>query len=97
MESENHIATKIFCKYHQVEESFVQFMHEYEFIHIQFEQGESFLHKDELPILEKMVRLHQELQINPEGIQAVYQLLQHVEDLQQEVNRLRRKLNTYEE
>lgn len=95
MKPKRYISIKTFCKHHRVEESFVHYMHEYELVHIEFEQGEPFLHSDELPVLEKMVRLHQELNINPEGLQAVYQLLQHVEALQQEVGRLRRKLHRF--
>lgn len=96
MNPKRYISIKTFCKYHRVEESFVHYMHEYELVRIVFEQGEAFLHDDELPVLEKMVRLHQELHINPEGLHAVHQLLQHVEALQQEVGRLRRKLNRFE-
>lgn len=97
MKSQTHISLKTFCQHYQVEASFVHSMHEYELIQIEVEQGESFLRKDELPVLEKMVRLHQELQINPEGIQAVHQLLQHVEALQQQVQQLLRKLNRHTE
>ena len=48
---------------------------------------------EDLPLLEKMVRLHNELDINPEGIQAIYHLLGQVESLQQEVAALKRRLN----
>lgn len=51
------------------------------------------LHVEELPVLEKMVRLHNELDINPEGIQAIHHLLGQVESLQEEVAALKRKLD----
>ncbi|MER3374679.1 MAG: chaperone modulator CbpM [Allomuricauda sp.] len=96
METEKLIPLNTFCQYHAVESSFVYFMHENDLVQIEFKQGKPFLYLDELPLLEKMVRLHEELDINPEGLQAVFQLLQHVEDLQREVDLLRRKLRRLE-
>lgn len=45
------------------------------------------------PYWKKMVRLHNELDINPEGIQAIHHLLGQVESLQEEVAALKRKLD----
>jgi hypothetical protein len=43
-----------------------------------------------------MMRLHYDLEINLEGIDAIYNLLKQVEDLQNQVVTLRNKLNIYE-
>ena len=93
MTPENYITIKTFCQHHGVEESFIYTLHEFELLQIETRQEGPMLPMDELPILEKMVRLNKELDINPEGIQAVYQLLQQVEGLQKEVATLRRKLD----
>jgi hypothetical protein len=47
--------------------------------------------------LEQIVRLYQELNINPEGIDAINVLLKHIENMQNEITDLRNKLNFYEE
>jgi len=96
MKEEQYISVKTFCEHHGVGESFVRSMYEYEILHIDFEQGEGKLHLEDLPLLEKMARLHNELDINPEGIQAIHHLLGQVESLQQEVAALKRRLNTLE-
>ncbi len=93
MEQKNYISIKTFCEHHGVQESFVFSMHEFELLHVDQDQGEALIPLEELPILEKMVRLHHDLDINPEGIQAVYHLLEQVENLQQEVMAIRRKLD----
>ncbi|MEZ4811607.1 MAG: chaperone modulator CbpM [Allomuricauda sp.] len=93
MTPENYIAIKTFCQHHGVEESFIYTLHEFELLQIESKHDEPMLYMEELPILEKMVRLNKELDINPEGIQAVYQLLQQVEGLQKEITILRRKLD----
>jgi len=93
MKEEQYISVKTFCERHGIGESFVRSMYEYEILHIHFEQEGGKLHLEDLPLLEKMVRLHNELDINPEGIQAIYHLLGQVESLQQEVAALKRRLN----
>ena len=96
MKKENYISIKTFCERHEVGESFVYSMCEYEILHVEQEKDEGMLHIEDLPLLEKMVRLHNELDINPEGIQAIYHLLGQVENLQQEVASLKKKLDTLE-
>jgi hypothetical protein len=93
MAQENYISIKTFCEHHGVQESFVFSMQEFELLRVDQVEEEVFIPLEELPILEKMVRLHRELDINPEGIQAVYHLLEQVRNLQQEVATLRRKLD----
>ncbi|RYC50068.1 chaperone modulator CbpM [Flagellimonas olearia] len=96
MKQENYISVKTFCQHHGVKESFVYSMYEFELLQIDDSTEEALLSMDELPILEKMVRLHKELDINPEGVQAVYHLLQQVEGLQEEVAALKRKLDRFD-
>lgn len=96
MEKKSYISLKTFCERHGVQESFVYSMYEFELVRMDHGESEALLPMDELPLLEKMVRLHHELDINPEGIQAIHHLLQQVEDLQKEVVSLRRKLDRLE-
>ncbi|MDC6385848.1 MerR family transcriptional regulator [Flagellimonas taeanensis] len=96
MEKESYISLKTFCKRYGIQESFVHSMYEFELVHMDHGQDGAQLPLEELPLLEKMVRLHHELDINPEGIQAIHHLLQQVEDLQKEVVSLRRKLDRLE-
>ncbi|USD24515.1 chaperone modulator CbpM [Flagellimonas marinaquae] len=96
MKKENFISIKTFCENHGVGESFIYSMYEYEILQVQQEKEAGMLHLDDLPLLEKMVRLHHDLDINPEGIQAVHHLLGQVESLQQEVASLKKKLDRLE-
>lgn len=86
-----------FCANHGIDESFVFDLQEYEIIQIKQVGNEPHISELELPILEKMTRLHQGLEINPEGLQAIYHLLEKVNGLQQEVNSLRIRLRRFEE
>ena len=56
-----------------------------------------FIDTERLLDLEKFVRLHYELDINLEGIEAITYLLQKVKSLQEEINSLKNRLYLYEE
>ncbi len=96
MKKENYISIKTFCERHGVGESFVYSMYEYEILQLEPDENQGMLHIEDLPLLEKMVRLHNELDINPEGIQAIHHLLGQVESLQQEIASLKKKLGRLE-
>lgn len=96
MDTRNYIRVRQFCSSHNIAESFVRILQEYEVIEMVEINRELHLHEYELPKLEKMLRLHKELEIDPQGLQAVHHLLQKVALLQQEVSTLQRKLNRFE-
>ncbi len=50
----------------------------------------------ELQRLEKFMRLHEELDINVAGIEAITNLLERIENLQHEITSLENKLRLYE-
>ena len=51
---------------------------------------------DKLGDLEKMIRIHQELNINLEGVDVVFNLLQKVDELKSELIAAKNKLRLYE-
>ncbi len=97
MDSRNYIHVGQFCSSHNITESFVRILQEYEVIEIVEINRELHLHEYELPKLEKMLRLHEELEIDLQGLHAVHHLLEKVALLQQEVATLRKKLNRLED
>ena len=96
METSEFIGIRKFCVNYGIEESFVFELQEFEVIQIKLVDDEPHISELDLPILEKMIRMHQELEINPQGLQAIYHLLEKVSDLQEEVLSLRRSLNRFE-
>lgn len=96
METENLIPANQFCEHHNVEFSFIHLLHENGLIEISRVQESEFIPVSKLPELEKLVRLHYDLDINLEGIEAITNLLQRVENMQQEITMLKNKLRLYE-
>lgn len=90
------ISAKEFCVHHSVSYSFISGLQDAGLIEIHTFEHEQYIQEDDLGQLEKLIRLHTELEINPEGVEAIAHLLQQVEDLQQTVQMLTQKLNKYE-
>ena len=86
-----------FCASHQVEVSFIHSLEETGLIETVAVNQALYIASDDLPKLEQITRLHQDLNINPEGIDAVNHLLRHIEEMKQEIVPLRNRIRFYEE
>jgi chaperone modulatory protein CbpM len=97
METVKLIPVNIFCTHHQVESSFVNELSQFGLVEIVTIGENAFIDEERLTDLEKLVRLHQELDINLEGMDAIVHLLQRLKDMQQEIRVLKNKLRLYED
>ena len=86
-----------FCASHHVEVSFIHSLEETGLIETVAVNQALYIVSDDLPKLEQITRLHQDLNINPEGIDAVNHLLRHIEAMKQEIVQLRNRIRFYEE
>ena len=96
MQNENLIPATICCQQYKVEMSFIQLLNQYGFIHIVADEKNEFIDTDELQTIEKFIRLHYDLDINMQGIEAINFLLDRVQHMQHEISYLKSKLNIYE-
>jgi chaperone modulatory protein CbpM len=85
-----------FCAGHQIELSFIRTLHESGLIETTILEGTLFLPSAELRELERLTRLHYEMDINLEGVEAISHLLKRVSDMQEEIVGLRNKLRFYQ-
>ncbi|MCO6497343.1 MAG: chaperone modulator CbpM [Chitinophagaceae bacterium] len=85
MKKQDLIAVEDFCQYHSIEVSFIRSLNESGLIQTTRSGHKTFLSFEELPRVEKFVRLHYDLDINIHGLEAIDHLLDRVEALQQEL------------
>jgi len=97
MENTEMIMLDEFCASHHVEVSFIHSLEETGLIETVAVNQALYIVSDDLPKLEQITRLHQDLNINPEGIDAVNHLLRHIEEMKQEIVQLRNRIRFYEE
>ncbi|HET6989971.1 MAG TPA: chaperone modulator CbpM [Bacteroidia bacterium] len=96
MASENLIPVTEFCTIHQIEFSFINSLSEFGLIEIITQEKIAYIHQEQISSLEKMMRLHYDLDINLEGIDAIAHLLKRVENMNEEMTALKNKLRLYE-
>lgn len=97
MSSEELISAREFCTFHHVELSFIRHLHDAGLIGMTVMDGGFFLAAGELPVVEKFVRWHYDLAINPEGIEALSHVLERMGRLLEENRALRNRLHRYEQ
>lgn len=97
MKTKNLITIQQFCDHYDVPIGFVNALQEYELIEVVRLEDTVWLRKTQIKEVEIMIRLHYELNINMEGIDAVYHLLKQIETLQDNILELKNKLNCYKE
>lgn len=96
MASRQLITITDFCGYHQIDHTFITSLHEAGLVKVTKVDQQTFIPKSELHKLEKMIRLHHELEINIAGIEAISHLLDRVESLNEDIRLMKNKLQFYE-
>ncbi len=91
MDNEQWMAADEFCTYYKVEYSFIHSLHESGLIRLTTSEERGFIPADQIQDLEKFVRLHYDLDINIEGIEAIAHLLERINLLQKEILHLKRR------
>lgn len=96
MDKRPFISTQMLCLHYNIEVSFVEDLYKMGLIQIEIVDQNKCIHQDQISDLEKIVRLHQELDLNIEGIDVVLNLLEKERELRNEIQALKSKLMLYE-
>ncbi len=96
MQTEEMIIVHEFCVHHDIDISFINALNDSGLIELQYTEGKLYIPVNELPQLEKMVRLYYEMDINLEGIETITYLLTRMNAMQQQILELNNKLRLYE-
>jgi hypothetical protein len=95
MEEKKLIPASEFCVHHKVEINFIHSLREYDLVKVISEEGVDYLEEEKLNELEKIIRLHHELNLNMEGIDVVLHLLEQLAMAQEELHALKNQLKFY--
>ncbi len=97
MADELLIAVDDFCECHQIEFSFIKNLQEFGMITVITRQNTHYIEESELGKLERILRLHDDLEINVEGIDTINHLLVQINNLNAEITSLKNRLRRYED
>ena len=97
MNEQDYIPIGVFCEQYGVAISFVNSLQQFGLIEIITVEETVCIPVNQLKEAEKLLRLHNELEINLQGIDVVTHLLQRIQEMQHEIQSLRNKLHLYED
>ena len=86
------IAAEEFCSYYSIDRTFIAALCESGLIEVTSIRKKIFLDTADLHQLEKLSRLHYDLDINVEGLEAINHLLKLIERMQSEISELNHRL-----
>lgn len=93
----NHlIPISEFCVHHHVEIAFVHSLEQQGLVETVSVEQSVYVQPEQLPRLEKFVRLYQDLSIHLDDLDVVSDLLERLEGLQHQVTHLQNRLVFYE-
>jgi hypothetical protein len=75
--------------------NFIYSLRDYGLIDVVSSEGNDYLTVDKLNELEKIIRLHYDLEVNVEGIDVILHLLKQLDDAEQRLNELKNQLKIY--
>lgn len=93
--SENRILYTECIRIYKVKESFIDSLCDLGLIKVYEVEESVFVEYNELEELEQFVRWHNDMDINAEGIEALYYMLDRVKELQSKVESLKAELSFY--
>ncbi len=96
MKKEKLISLGLLAEYYTINMSFFHSLGEHGLIEIITEQGSYYVHNDKIQNIEKIIRLHKDLELNTESIEIVFNLLKKIENLQSDLNYTKNRLKIYE-
>lgn len=97
MNMEDFISLEQICTHYDVEVTFINKLGEYGLLEIKQISSVYYVHIDHISSVEKMIRMYRDLNVNIEGIDVAFNLLQKVEALQLELVALKNRLLLYEQ
>ena len=96
METQDLIIIDVFCQEYQIEINFINDLESFGLIETIVHNENKYLDKNQLVYVEKIIRLHNDLNINKEGIEIILDLLEKEKQLLSEINYLKNRLGLYE-
>ncbi len=97
MEKEPLISIQQICVHYNIAASFIDSLQEFGLIDIITIEETQFIPVEKIKEVERVWHMHDELEINLPGIEAITHLLQQIEKMQGELVTLKNRLNRYQE
>lgn len=97
MDNKNYVQLMHLCDLYHTEINFFTQLDDMGLIEIVSMENELYVHQDKLHQVDRIIRIHRELNVNIEGVDVVFNLLEKVDKLQIELEKMQSRLRLYED
>ena len=97
MNTKDLIPIKQFCKIYEIEFSFISSLNEFGLIELIYIDKDEFIELEKIQNIERIIRLHNELGVNLEGIDIITNLIEKIDTLQKRLHSVQNQLDIYED
>jgi len=97
MNTKDLIPIKQFCKIYEIEFSFISSLNEFGLIELIYIDKGEFIELEKIQEIERIIRLHNELGVNLEGIDIITNLIEKIDTLQKRLHSVQNQLDIYED
>jgi hypothetical protein len=95
MKSDKLVLVATICDHYSLELPFFDQLDHHGMVEIVQVGQDPYIKENQLSILEKVIRIHHDLQVNLDGVAVILDLVDRIELLQQENRNLRRQIRVY--
>lgn len=96
MKTDKFLLITEICQYYHIETDFFEEIEYHQLLDVHQISGQKFIHQKQLNRLEKILRLHDELDLNLQGIDVVFGMMDRIEKLERELRQTKSKLSILE-
>lgn len=96
MANSKYIFLDEFCEYHAVKISFLHELGEHQLVEINRQSSRPCVSEDQIPHLEKMIRMNRDLDLNVPGIEVALNLLDEIDRHKSRIIELENRLRRFE-
>ena len=93
MNENQYITIEELCQLYEIEAEFIEELKENELIQVVQEEEKLCVPVTEIQNIEKIQSFYYDLEINIAGIDAIFNLLNQIDEMKQEMNDMKRKLD----
>lgn len=96
MTQDKYILVRHYCEKTRIADNFIGQLHEFGIIRCREIEAELYITDDDIPEIERFDRLHRDLGINLEGIDALNNMMRRMRNMENEMKMLKKRLRLYE-
>ncbi|MGG8495193.1 chaperone modulator CbpM [Tenacibaculum sp. TC6] len=96
MNDKELISIQKIIHHHNLDEQFIESIESFQLIEFVVKDADKYLYVEQLPRLEKIIRLYYDLEVNMQGIDVINNMLSKMNSMHKTIQQLQNKLKLYE-